>query len=141
VPGFVRGVYGANFADDRDISDTAVIEEILGTIGQHGARVIELAISAENKERLRRETEAAWDLGIFGAPTCVSEGAVLGATTGWTMRSTGTPRKEEDHAQVRVERDIPGAGKLTAPELQAISRSPAACCGRWGRRSSGSRAM
>ena len=46
-------------------------QEILGTIGQDGSRVIGLAVSAENKERLRRETETAWELGIFGAPTCV----------------------------------------------------------------------
>jgi 2-hydroxychromene-2-carboxylate isomerase len=77
LPGFVRGVYRANFADDRDISDATVLEEILGTIGQQGARVIELAISAENKERLRRETETAWDLGIFGAPTCVVGGELF----------------------------------------------------------------
>jgi hypothetical protein len=46
-------------------------------IGQDGVRVIALATSVENKERLRRETETAWDLGIFGAPTCVVGGELF----------------------------------------------------------------
>jgi len=71
LAGFVRGVYTANFAEDRDISDAAVIEGILGAAGQDGAEVIARATSVDGKERLRRETETAWELGIFGAPTCV----------------------------------------------------------------------
>ena len=56
---------------------SAIADSLGATIGQQGARVIERAISAENKERLRRETETAWDLGIFGAPTCVVGGELF----------------------------------------------------------------
>jgi len=71
LPEFVRRVFRANFAEDRDISDAAVIGDILGSIGQEDGPLIALATAAGSKQRLRRETEAAWDLGIFGAPTCV----------------------------------------------------------------------
>jgi 2-hydroxychromene-2-carboxylate isomerase len=70
-PQFTRSVFRANFAEDRDISDPATIAEILESIGQHGNRVIARAESPENKEFLRKQTEEAVSLGIFGAPTFV----------------------------------------------------------------------
>lgn len=68
---FVRAVSRANFVEDRDIADPAVVGAILDTLGQPGAAVIERAQAPANKERLRAATEEAERLGIFGAPTFV----------------------------------------------------------------------
>ena len=69
LPAFVRAVYGANFADDRDISDAAVITELLERQGADAAPMLERAASAEVKAGLRAQTETAVRRGIFGAPS------------------------------------------------------------------------
>jgi 2-hydroxychromene-2-carboxylate isomerase len=68
-PRFVRAVYHANFAEDREIGDPDVIREILGELGQPADTVLARAEAAESKDRLRRQTDEAVRLGIFGAPT------------------------------------------------------------------------
>jgi len=68
-PDFVRAVYRANFAEDREIADAAVIGSILDGFGQPAATVLERAGAAETKEHLRRQTEEARERGIFGAPS------------------------------------------------------------------------
>src|SRR5262249_16932675 len=74
-PAFVRAVYQANFVDDRDIADPGVVSELLARLGASG--VLEAAQATENKDRLRRQTEAAVALGIFGAPSFVSRGELF----------------------------------------------------------------
>lgn len=69
VGAFVRAVYAANFADDRDIADAAVIGEILGAMGLDAAAVIDTAQAPEAKAALRGATEEAQARGIFGAPS------------------------------------------------------------------------
>ena len=71
-PGFSEKVFLANFAEDRDISDESVICSILESLGQEAARVLELALSDENKLKLRTQTEEAVRKGIFGAPSFVA---------------------------------------------------------------------
>ncbi|HZR81688.1 MAG TPA: 2-hydroxychromene-2-carboxylate isomerase [Candidatus Binatia bacterium] len=66
---FVRAVYRANFADDREIAEPEVIEEVLARVGVPGRPTIERALAPDNKERLRRQTEEAAERGIFGAPS------------------------------------------------------------------------
>jgi 2-hydroxychromene-2-carboxylate isomerase len=73
-PRFVRGVYHANFAEDRDIGDPQTISAVLDDLGQSGRDILERAQSPANKERLRAQTEQAVALGIFGAPTFVARG-------------------------------------------------------------------
>jgi 2-hydroxychromene-2-carboxylate isomerase len=70
-PEFVRAVYRANFIDDREIGDAAVIEAILKGLGVNGADTLSRAQDAETKARLRANTDAAVGLGIFGAPSFV----------------------------------------------------------------------
>jgi 2-hydroxychromene-2-carboxylate isomerase len=74
---FVRGVYHANFAEDRNIADPGVVGSILDGLGQAGAAVIARALEPANKERLRAATEEAQRLGIFGAPTFVVDGELF----------------------------------------------------------------
>ncbi len=68
---FIRAVYTANFAEDRDIADDAVVAQILGEIGQDAEAVLADTLTPENKAILRHNTEAALGKGIFGAPTMI----------------------------------------------------------------------
>ena len=97
---FVRAVYRANFAEDRDIGDAAVVARLLDELAQPAREIIERAQSSENKERLRRQTEEAIALGIFGAPS-----SVVGKELFW-----GNDRLEDAIAWCRQER-LPEAGR------------------------------
>ena len=77
MPDFARAVYHASFSEDRDISDPDLIREILEGIGQDGEQMLQDAVTEENKERLRKQTDRAWSLGIFGAPTFVVAGEIF----------------------------------------------------------------
>jgi 2-hydroxychromene-2-carboxylate isomerase len=69
LPAFVRGVYRANLAEDRDIASPAVIGDVLEGAGADPAAALSAAEAPAAKERLRAETERAVALGVFGAPT------------------------------------------------------------------------
>lgn len=68
-PGFSRAVYHAEFAEDLDIADSAVISGLVEGFGQAPGPLLEQADTAANKQRLRDQTEQARRAGIFGAPT------------------------------------------------------------------------
>ena len=69
VAPFARAVMAANFAEDREIAEPAVIEDILSTLGLPVAEVMARAQDEANKLALRRQTERAAELGLFGAPS------------------------------------------------------------------------
>jgi 2-hydroxychromene-2-carboxylate isomerase len=71
-PPFVRTVYHANFAQDLDIADAGVLAPILVRLGQDPDAVLDRANDPATKSTLRRQTERAMALGLFGAPTFVS---------------------------------------------------------------------
>ncbi len=74
---FVLAVYEANFVNDRDISDPAVIGEILNGLGADSEAVLDLAGTSATKERLRGRTNDAVNLGIFGAPSFIARGELF----------------------------------------------------------------
>ncbi|KIC51239.1 2-hydroxychromene-2-carboxylate isomerase [Tateyamaria sp. ANG-S1] len=74
---FVRAVYHANFAEDRNIADDGVIADILDGIGQDSAAVCAAATAPEGKARLRAATEEALERGLFGAPSFIVGGAMF----------------------------------------------------------------
>ncbi len=76
-PDFVRAVYRANFADDREIAEPAVLAEVLAALGLDPPAVLEAAQAPATKDALRRQTEHAVGLGVFGAPTFVSGGELF----------------------------------------------------------------
>jgi 2-hydroxychromene-2-carboxylate isomerase len=76
-PTFVRAVYTANFADDRDIGDAAVVAAILRDVGADVDAVLARAQSSETKGQLRANTDEAIGLGIFGAPSFVVDGELF----------------------------------------------------------------
>ncbi|HJP02443.1 MAG: 2-hydroxychromene-2-carboxylate isomerase [Myxococcota bacterium] len=69
LPGFVRSVYQANFAEDQDIAQTETVARCLRASGQDAESVLANAQTPEAKQRLRSQTETAATLGIFGAPS------------------------------------------------------------------------
>ena len=69
VAPFARAVMTANFAEDREIAEPAVIEDILSALGLPVAEVMARAQSDANKLALRCQTEHAAELGLFGAPS------------------------------------------------------------------------
>jgi len=74
---FVRAVYTANFAEDREISKPEVILEILNDLGQDGAALLEESSSRDNKDLLRKQTEDATRLEIFGSPSFIVGGELF----------------------------------------------------------------
>ncbi|HEX7231916.1 MAG TPA: 2-hydroxychromene-2-carboxylate isomerase [Candidatus Binatia bacterium] len=70
LPEFVRRMFLENFANDRDISDAAVIGSIVEAVGQP-ADLVSSAQSLTAKAKLRTVVEQAVSKGIFGAPTFV----------------------------------------------------------------------
>ena len=77
LPGFVRAVFRANFAEDREIGDAAEVRSILDALGLPGARVVEKSEAPENRGRLREQTRRAAELEIFGAPSFVAGGELF----------------------------------------------------------------
>jgi 2-hydroxychromene-2-carboxylate isomerase len=71
LPAFVRAVYRANFAEDRDIASPGTLGEILKAQGLPAEEWLARAVSPESKQRLREQTERAVSTGIFGAPSFV----------------------------------------------------------------------
>jgi 2-hydroxychromene-2-carboxylate isomerase len=70
-PTFSRATFAANFAEDQDIADPAVLAAIIDGLGHSAEAVLARAASAEIKGRLRENTEQAVRLGLFGAPSFV----------------------------------------------------------------------
>ena len=62
----------AEFGEGRDIGLTDTVAAVLSAVGRDAASVIELAQADANKLALRKNTEEAQALGIFGAPSFVT---------------------------------------------------------------------
>ncbi|MEX0840184.1 MAG: 2-hydroxychromene-2-carboxylate isomerase [Parvibaculum sp.] len=70
-PAFTRRVYLANFAEQKDISDEAVLTGILAALGLDAAALLVRSNEPANKDRLKTQTASAIAKGIFGAPSFV----------------------------------------------------------------------
>jgi 2-hydroxychromene-2-carboxylate isomerase len=71
LPAFVRAIYAANFAEDRNIADPTVVIDVLDRLGLSGAKLLAASTATDVKARLRAQTEAAAARGLFGAPSFV----------------------------------------------------------------------
>jgi 2-hydroxychromene-2-carboxylate isomerase len=76
-PAFTKAVYRAEFGEGRAISDPAVIRDVLARLGLDAEDVLALAGTEANKAALKSQTEEARSLGIFGAPTFITEGGEM----------------------------------------------------------------
>jgi 2-hydroxychromene-2-carboxylate isomerase len=95
-PDFVRAVYRANFAEDREIADVEVVAACLESVGQTAQARIDAALSVESKALLRAQSERAVALGLFGAPSFVVGDELLwgndrleAALAWWQQRAGG----------------------------------------------------
>lgn len=68
IGAFVRGLYTANFVHDRAIGEPEVVGSVLRDLGVDADRWLARGASAEAKQQLRAQTDAAIARGIFGAP-------------------------------------------------------------------------
>lgn len=69
IPGFVRAVYAANFAQDLDIAKEDTLLQCLPFDAAEARSKLDAAGSRAAKQALRENTEHAVQLGIFGSPT------------------------------------------------------------------------
>jgi len=77
VADFARAVFSAGFAADQDIGEREVVAGLLRGMGLDAEALIAAAESAEGKDLLRRQTEDAFKLDIFGAPTFIADGEMF----------------------------------------------------------------
>jgi len=77
APAFHRAVLHANFAEDRDISDPALVRGILDGLGVDGAALVARTAEPAVKQALRDRGEEARRLGLFGAPSLVVGGELF----------------------------------------------------------------
>ncbi|TGK00169.1 2-hydroxychromene-2-carboxylate isomerase [Leptospira langatensis] len=68
---FILEIYKLEFSQNVDISDKIALSNLLNSLGQNAEEILLLSESAENKELLRKNTEEASILGIFGAPSFI----------------------------------------------------------------------
>lgn len=68
-PDFTRRVYLANFSEQKDISEEAVLSGILSSLDLDAGKLLARSNEPENKERLKSQTDEAIKRGIFGAPS------------------------------------------------------------------------
>ena len=73
APAFTREVFLRQFRDEADISDNAVLAEALQTIGQDPVELLARIQDPAVKQALKSQTDMAAALGIFGAPTFLTE--------------------------------------------------------------------
>ncbi|PTS89755.1 MULTISPECIES: 2-hydroxychromene-2-carboxylate isomerase [unclassified Caulobacter] len=72
TPAFSQAVYQANFVDDQDISDPAVLIPLIASVGAGPEHVLAAANSDPVKARLKQHVAQARDQGVFGAPSFVT---------------------------------------------------------------------
>lgn len=68
---YVLPIFEAYWTDDRDISDDAVLTDVLSKAGLDGAAALEKTKDDAVKAALKAEGDRAKDLGICGAPSFV----------------------------------------------------------------------
>ena len=72
-PAFSRAVYQAEFGEGREIGDRALIADILKRLGHDAEAVLAGTGDQATTDQLRAQTDEAIRLGMFGAPTFVTE--------------------------------------------------------------------
>ena len=69
IAAFSRAVFVAEFAEQKAIADTHVLETVAADLGLDFAQLIRRSGQPNHKERLRAQSAAAQHHGMFGAPT------------------------------------------------------------------------
>ena len=74
---FCRAVFRAEFAEGRRIDEAAVLGELLAELSVDPNPVFAAAKTDAIKAKLRSQTEEAYQLGIFGAPSFITRDGEL----------------------------------------------------------------
>ena len=74
---FAQRMMTMNFAADRDIDNAEAVSEVLQELGLDAGAILALALTQDNKLRLRRQTQQAQALNLFGAPSFISGGELF----------------------------------------------------------------
>ncbi len=74
---FIRAVFVANFGQDREIGEERVVRDLIAQVGKNADEVLAVATDPQHSPALRKNTEEAIRLGIFGAPNCVVGGELF----------------------------------------------------------------
>ena len=69
-----KALFHAYFAEDRDIADASVTAQVAAGVGFDQAQAAAALQDPAIKERLRQETQAAIDRGVFGSPFIIVDG-------------------------------------------------------------------
>lgn len=67
-------LYRAYMVDDRDISSPEIAADVAASVGMDRQKVLDLIADPVMKEKLKVETEAAIQRGVFGSPYIVVDG-------------------------------------------------------------------
>jgi len=67
-------LYRAYMVDDRDISSPEIAADVAASVGMDRQKVLDLIADPVMKEKLKLETEAAIQRGVFGSPYMVVDG-------------------------------------------------------------------
>ena len=76
-PAFTKAVYRLEFCEGRSIDDEALLAQVVREIDVEQEPAVSAARTDLVKHALRRNTEEAKALGIFGAPTLVTAGSEM----------------------------------------------------------------
>lgn len=87
VGGLLRGVW----AERRHVSDPNVVAQIASEAGLDGAALVAAAQQPDVKAALRKQTDDAIALGIFGVPTVLVDGELFLASTTSRSSSDSSP--------------------------------------------------
>jgi len=71
---FMHAAFRAYFVAGRDISDTAVLADLLRSLGADADAVLAAAAQPELKDRLKQSVDEAIARGVFGAPFFLVDG-------------------------------------------------------------------
>lgn len=73
----VDRLFRAAWAEGRAVADAAVVSEVLAELGLDAARLLAEAQTDTVKQRLRQNTQAALDAGLFGVPSMAVRGELF----------------------------------------------------------------
>lgn len=69
VSSFIKAIFKTNFQHDEDIAALETVSECLTSLKLNAEELIKEATSQESKDLLRKQTDEAFEKGIFGAPS------------------------------------------------------------------------
>lgn len=110
IAGFTKAVFAAEFGRGEDIAKPEAMARLLAPLALDAEALLGKAGEPDVKDALRRQTEQASSIGIFGAPSFVTAGGELFWGDDRLEQAMGWARKEDPSARRGVANALaPGA--------------------------------